>query len=594
MQRSNLSFAKIVSTPTEAAWSQAYNAGSLFAVVSLEAPEPLDESLQVLGKKFISVLESEFFVLEKKDLTSIKNAINDSVKDIPESVLVSLSLLFVKENIIYVVVYGAGKISMQRGEALGLLLSRSEHEKNLLNASGYIQNDDTVLLQTKQFAELVSEADVKKALLELSLPNDIAESITPNIHKAENGAAAAIVINFKGITPHAQVASSDMPEDVTGVVKEEKDTPKDVPVVDPVEEAEDMQEEDIDILDVQDKPHTPHKPRRSFLPRLTRKRSIFLVLALLIAGALVLSISITVRKQQEVKRQKEFSLVYEKASKEYDEGVGLLSLNRTLAREDLTEAKKTLEKSIPTFPKGSDEEQRLTALLEDVNEQLGQISQDRSVTAKRVENAESTFLSTWIAQKDSLDVAMDDDTVYVLTETDIKELTGRTTKSIIENDEDWDSVSGFGAYNGNLYVLDKSEGILKFVAGTNGYGKSNYFVGEPPTLTNTVDFAIDGSIWILSKNGAIDKYTRGSKVGFTLKGVEAFKNPIRIYTTVDLTHLYVLDTGTSSIIQIAKDGTFVAQYRADGLATAKDFEVNEAEKKIRFLSNNTIWQLDLR
>ncbi|MDP2585868.1 MAG: hypothetical protein Q8P29_03235, partial [Candidatus Levybacteria bacterium] len=70
----NISFSKIVATPTLNSWSQAYNAGRLFAVLSLEktkdAPNEID-SLNVLGKDLLERLEQEFFAIEDKNLESI-------------------------------------------------------------------------------------------------------------------------------------------------------------------------------------------------------------------------------------------------------------------------------------------------------------------------------------------------------------------------------------------------------------------------------------------------------------------------------------------------------------------------------------------
>ncbi|MBI2594317.1 hypothetical protein HYW39_01315 [Candidatus Curtissbacteria bacterium] len=56
MAETNLEFAKIVASPTVSSWSQAYNAGKLFAVVSLEKrenEEDANESLATLGKNIL-------------------------------------------------------------------------------------------------------------------------------------------------------------------------------------------------------------------------------------------------------------------------------------------------------------------------------------------------------------------------------------------------------------------------------------------------------------------------------------------------------------------------------------------------------------
>ena len=75
MADSNLNFSSIVATPTHHLWSQAYNAGKLFAVLSLEKEKKEEqevtpsEDLGVLGKDLLSTFEQDFFTLEKKDLS---------------------------------------------------------------------------------------------------------------------------------------------------------------------------------------------------------------------------------------------------------------------------------------------------------------------------------------------------------------------------------------------------------------------------------------------------------------------------------------------------------------------------------------------
>ncbi len=44
MAQGNLTFAKIVATPTNSAWSQAYSAGMLFTVLSLKSKETEEDS----------------------------------------------------------------------------------------------------------------------------------------------------------------------------------------------------------------------------------------------------------------------------------------------------------------------------------------------------------------------------------------------------------------------------------------------------------------------------------------------------------------------------------------------------------------------
>src|SRR5579864_3251956 len=94
----SLSFAKLVATPTDTSWSQAYNAGNVFICVSLNVTETSEEvSLHALGKDLFNVLESEFFTLQEKNITTIKVAIQNSLTNIPEQVTACLTLAYFKD-----------------------------------------------------------------------------------------------------------------------------------------------------------------------------------------------------------------------------------------------------------------------------------------------------------------------------------------------------------------------------------------------------------------------------------------------------------------------------------------------------------------
>src|SRR3989344_874695 len=99
----SISFSKIVATPTLNSWSQAYNAGRLFAVLSIEKAEDHHdiESLNILGKDLLDKLEQEFFTIEVKDLESIKKAVLGTFENAAKGIVVSFTLGFFDENVLY-------------------------------------------------------------------------------------------------------------------------------------------------------------------------------------------------------------------------------------------------------------------------------------------------------------------------------------------------------------------------------------------------------------------------------------------------------------------------------------------------------------
>src|SRR3989344_5304110 len=104
-------FANLVASPTDTAWAQAYTAGSLFGVLSLTSKDKTDDAkLKTLGKEVFNVLQAEFFPLEEKNLENVRDAIAASVKNVPADVSVSFVLGFQKDDLLYVFIYGGGKV----------------------------------------------------------------------------------------------------------------------------------------------------------------------------------------------------------------------------------------------------------------------------------------------------------------------------------------------------------------------------------------------------------------------------------------------------------------------------------------------------
>jgi len=55
-----------------------------------------------------------------------------------------------------------------------------------------------------------------------------------------------------------------------------------------------------------------------------------------------------------------------------------------------------------------------------------------------------------------------------------------------------------------------------------------------------------------------------------------------------------LDNGNSRIVVLDKNGSYKSQYQTSIIKNTKDFEVIEGGKKIFILSQNKIYQIDLK
>lgn len=364
----NISFSKIVATPTLASWSQAYNAGKLFAVLSLEKTGELNEnieSLNALGKDFLERLEQEFFTIENKDLETIRKAVSNTFQNKTEDIELSFTIGAFINNVLYLFSQGKGKAFMKRDGKFGLILD-SENSKDIVSSSGLLKETDLIVISTDAFSEVISNDELNSALND-SLPSEIAESLAPKIHKAENGKISAIIVKY---------GSSEVSEG-----------PKET------EETKETIEEDTEKrVNLFDKYLILLKSRLK-MPniKIIPARKPFLIAIIVIVGILIFSIFTAIQKQNNDKIQALFAEIYPEAQRKYDEGQSLADLNKNLARDAFVSAQKILQENKAKFPEKSKELAQTQDLLKKIESGLSQVSSvanglDRSKLSVAVQN----------------------------------------------------------------------------------------------------------------------------------------------------------------------------------------------------------------
>jgi hypothetical protein len=152
MPATQLSFAKVTAPATETAWSISYNAGSLFAAISLSRKAHSSEAtLAEAGKSFINALEAEFFTLETKSLETIKEAMKNCLSEVPHGMHMSGALGVNKDTVMYLFSVGHAAVLLKRGEKLGKLLPPhmdTEEKHTIHAASGFLQTGDVIVNNT--------------------------------------------------------------------------------------------------------------------------------------------------------------------------------------------------------------------------------------------------------------------------------------------------------------------------------------------------------------------------------------------------------------------------------------------------------------
>jgi len=616
MEKFLLHSAKIVGTPTETSGSwvhtfspqeteKSLKRGHLLAVIGLMEFTGMSE-IAAVGKEIISRLHEEYYGdLESSPFQQLQGAINKVSQEAKEGTEFKLDIgaVGVVDNILYAVVNNGGKLMINRNGEIKPLLS----ETNTL--SGYLQNGDMLLLGTGEFFRLVNE-EVLKSALNTQTPEEAVEILAPSIHGQQDGGAAAIVFQVF----EAKFLSTPAK---TMRIKEKRtfDLGKrwKVRIGNFIEGIDEKIKRRIIYL----------KANKEKSPR-SQKTLISVALILLVILAVAVFFGMKQRKNFGLTSQTVALLQQAKAKKE--EGEGLLTLNPAKSRQLLLEAQNLL-RQIETAGGQSGE---LTQFKQELEPLLNSVLQERqvegalffdleiikagalgnnfilsgeqmiildknqnSIYAVGLQDKKSTILAGGEKLPGASFLADLNGSLYVLAEQGFYKA-NKTSELKIKKDEEWGLILGIAGFTGNLYLLTPGE-IWKYSPGEEGFGPKQKWLKEKNDLSQVRAMMIDGSVWLLTKEGQILKFTRGVKDSFNLTGLtKPISGPVAFYTSADLKNLYLLDKGNSRVVVVNKLGEYQAEYLWSGLSEASDLLVNSDEGQIFLLTGGKIFTINLK
>jgi len=163
-------------------------------------------------------------------------------------------------------------------------------------------------------------------------------------------------------------------------------------------------------------------------------------------------------------------------------------------------------------------------------------------------------------------------------------------------------------YNGNYYLLDAGSGkILRYLPTADGYGNppDNYLEGDAAIdLSNAVDMAIDGNIWILYGDGTVQTFFQGRQQPFVLEAPPdgPISGPRAIYTGAaggEAQTLYIADSGGGRILEYDKSGKYLRQFRPadkadqEKLRRMTDLQVDELNRTFYILASDGLYSTDI-
>lgn len=153
---------------------------------------------------------------------------------------------------------------------------------------------------------------------------------------------------------------------------------------------------------------------------------------------------------------------------------------------------------------------------------------------------------------------------------------------------DFNDLASLGS---TVYFLDSKSGEI--ISYSPSSDKKEFWL-NPKTkkAISAKSIAVDGSLWLLTKDNEIARYRRG-EFQETLK-INLFpelKSPIKIWTNDSLPYLYISEPSQKRIIVLSKTGKIFKQYQSERFDELLDFAVSSGGKRIYLLNGSKIYQL---
>lgn len=350
------------------------------------------------------------------------------------------------------------------------------------------------------------------------------------------------------------------------------------------------------------------------------------------------SIIAGIRRELLVKRDTKMQTVIQESERMYEEGQALLELNAVKGRERLMSAKALLAPVADIVTDKTKEERQVSELYSRIVStlttamhiytqepqlfydvgllKLGGVISTMGIWGDRLiigDTSQKAVYTLTISSKTGAIIgggngfnqiyAVDaqGDIIYVLTSDGINQITVKSntnTLQIIKKGNEWGTVQTMVVFGGNIYLLDtKNSRIWKYVASETGFSDIKEFLNPDtlPDLSRAQSMAIDGSVWLGTSDGNIQRFTQGKENTFVSKGVDPpFGKNLRVYLSDETKNLYILDGDNKRVVVTDKEGMYLAQYTWSGDIFPSQLVVAEKQGKILLLAAGKLYSIDLK
>ncbi|PCI24793.1 hypothetical protein COB57_03410 [Candidatus Peregrinibacteria bacterium] len=215
-----------------------------------------------------------------------------------------------------------------------------------------------------------------------------------------------------------------------------------------------------------------------------------------------------------------------------------------------------------------------------------------SVNDKEIISEEANIIRGSILEKG--------DRIFVLSSGAFIKHTEDGVQSVSTSDEEgFKKGTSEQAYSRFLYVLSSNDNqIWKYEYSRGSFSGAKEWLSEEADLSQAIDFAIDGSIYVLKNNGDIALFHKGKESSLTISGIQnkALDQSTKIFVQPEMKHVYVLNPSRNSVIQlkvINKGLEYAQEYIFETQTPLQDMYIDQAEQRMIVTDEENVYTITL-
>ncbi len=171
----------------------------------------------------------------------------------------------------------------------------------------------------------------------------------------------------------------------------------------------------------------------------------------------------------------------------------------------------------------------------------------------------------------------------------------RKASVVAEPDPDIGNIEDIFGFSGNVYGLDTSKNMIwKYAPTASGFSEKQPYLRSEANLGLGKKLVIDYSVWVLTSEPNIMKFTAGNSDFYAMSGLfEPLTQIDNFYVPEELDSVFVLDKSSNRILVTKKNGEYQATYIQPEFSKVSDFFVEPEQKLIYLLIENKIYTTSL-